>query len=73
MAYSHSHLVDEEGAFSYETLEKIMDFIFGDTASRWAKSDFIVEGKVEVARSIHGLFKYQCLTRAEFCFAKISF
>ena len=49
MAYSHSHLVDEEGAFLRDFKEDY-GFIFGD-ASRW-KSDFTVEGKVEVARSI---------------------
>ena len=49
MAYSHSHLVDEEGAFLRDFREDY-GFIFGD-ASRW-KSDFTVEGKVEVARSI---------------------
>ena len=49
MAYSHSHLVDEEGTFLRDFKEDY-GFIFGD-ASRW-KSDFTVEGKVEVARSI---------------------
>ena len=49
MAYSHSHLVDEEGAFLRDFKEDY-GFIFGD-ASRW-KSDFTVDGKVEVARSI---------------------
>ncbi len=49
MAYSHSHLVDEEGAFLRDFKEDY-GFIFGD-ASRW-KSDFKVDGKVEVARSI---------------------
>ena len=49
MAYSHSHLVDEEGGFLRDFKEDY-GFIFGD-ASRW-KSDFTVDGKVEVARSI---------------------
>ncbi|MCH1535058.1 MAG: glycosyltransferase [Schleiferiaceae bacterium] len=49
MAYSHSHLVDEKGAFLRDFREDY-GFIFGD-ASRW-KSDFTVEGKVEVARSM---------------------
>ena len=49
MAYSHSHLVDEEGGFLRDFKEDY-GFIFGD-ASRW-KSDFTADGKVEVARSI---------------------
>jgi glycosyltransferase involved in cell wall biosynthesis len=49
MAYSHSHLVNEEGGFLRDFKEDY-GFIFGD-ASRW-KSDFTVDGKVEVARSI---------------------
>lgn len=49
MAYSHSHLVDEKGSFLRDFREDY-GFIFGD-ASRW-KSDFTVEGKVEVAGSI---------------------
>ena len=49
MAYSHSHLVDEEGAFLRDFKEDY-GFIFGD-ASRW-KSDFTVHGKAEVAESI---------------------
>ena len=49
MAYSHSQLVDEEGAFLRDFKEDY-GFIFGD-ASRW-NSDFTVDGKVEVARSI---------------------
>ena len=49
MAYSHSHLVDEEGAFLRD-FKTDYGFIFGD-ASRW-KSDFTMDGKVEVARSM---------------------
>jgi glycosyltransferase involved in cell wall biosynthesis len=49
MAYSHSHLVDEEGAFLRDFKEDY-GFIFGD-ASRW-KSDFTADGKAEVARSM---------------------
>lgn len=49
MAYSHSHLVDDKGAFLRDFREDY-GFIFGD-ASRW-KSDFTVDGKVEVARSM---------------------
>ena len=49
MAYSHSHLVDEEGAFLRD-FKTDYGFIFGD-ASRW-KSDFTIDGKAEVARSM---------------------
>ena len=47
IAYSHSHLVDENGQFLRDFKDDYA-FIFGDTA-KWAK-DFTNEGKTEVAK-----------------------
>ena len=47
IAYSHSHLVDENGQFLRDFKDDYA-FIFGDTA-KWAK-DFTNEGKIEVAK-----------------------
>ena len=46
VAYSHSHLVDEQGALLRDFLEDYA-FIFGD-AGHW-KSDFVAHGPTEVA------------------------
>ena len=47
IAYSHSHLVDENGQFLRDFKDDYA-FIFGDTA-KWAK-DFTNDGKTEVAK-----------------------
>jgi glycosyltransferase involved in cell wall biosynthesis len=47
IAYSHSHLVDENGQFLRDFKDDYA-FIFGDTA-KWA-NDFTIEGKTEVSK-----------------------
>jgi len=49
LAYSHSHLVDEQGAFLRDYLDDY-GFIFGDH-SRW-KQDFTADGPTEVATTL---------------------